>query len=203
MKGYCSHLETGPKPKTAHRPARAQLAPRARPHRGPGPGKPLPTWATTWSDNREPSICIQRPRMESGRTKLRRRPCVNPRVHSVFLVPCRAAARPDGIAAGPLAGARPPMGGRATVERLLGRALPTHRSERATALVGRRVTRRRMAPRRALSPVRVPVDGWTRRRRAAPRQGHTRTAMAGPEPTATSGGSRSTHTASGSIHSQW
>jgi hypothetical protein len=34
-------------------------------------------------------------------------------------------AEEDGVAAGPLAGARPPMGGRTAVERLLGGALPT------------------------------------------------------------------------------
>jgi hypothetical protein len=70
-----------------------------------------------------------------------------------------------------------------------------HASSRRAALVGRRATRRRMAPWRALSPARAPTDGWTRRRRAAPRRGPTRTAMAGPEPAVTSGGSRSTHVA--------
>jgi hypothetical protein len=86
---------------------------------------------------------------------------------------CRAVLRSlphDGTTTGPLTGARPPMGGRATVERLLGRALPAHRSERATVLVGRRVT-------------------WR--------------TMAGPELAAVSGGSRSTHAVSGSIHSRW
>jgi hypothetical protein len=54
----------------------------------------------------------------------------------------------------------PSMGGRVTVEWLLSRALPAHRSERATTLVGRRATRRRMAPPWALSPARVPARLW-------------------------------------------
>jgi hypothetical protein len=130
-KCYCSQLETGLKLKTARRPARAQRAPRARPHRGPGSGKLFPTWAVTRSSNREPSICIQRPCVESGRTKLHRGPHVNPRVHSVFLAPRRAIAHPDGTAASPL------MDGCTAVRQLLSRALPAHRSERATTLVSR------------------------------------------------------------------
>jgi hypothetical protein len=130
MKCYCSQLKTGPKPKTACWPTRAQRAPRARPHHGPGPGKLFPTWGATRSGNREPYICIQRPHVESGRTKALRRPRVNPRVHLVFLVPRRATAHPDGTTVGPLAACvRPSMGGRAAVERLLGRALPVHHSE--------------------------------------------------------------------------
>jgi hypothetical protein len=86
-KCYCSQLKTSPKPKTTHRPARAKRASRARPHRGPGPRKPFSTWAATRSDNREPSICIQRPRMESSRTKSHRRPRANPSPHSFSLLP--------------------------------------------------------------------------------------------------------------------
>jgi hypothetical protein len=44
----------------------------------------------TRSVKREPSICIQRPRVDSGRTKRRRSPRVNPRVHSRFLAPRHA-----------------------------------------------------------------------------------------------------------------
>jgi hypothetical protein len=205
MKCYCSQLETGPKLKMARRLARARRAPRARSHRGPGPGRLFPTWATTRSGNREPSIYIQRPRMESGRTKPRRCPRANPRVHSVFLTSDRIVARPDGTTAGPLAGARarrwvdasPSSGSSAEPYPC------TTASERPTTLVGGRAARRRMAPPLALSLARAPADGWTHRSRAAPRQGPTRMAMAGPEPVAVSGGSRSTHAASGSIHSWW
>jgi hypothetical protein len=87
IKCYCSQLETGPKLKTTRWPARAQRAPHARPRRGPGPGKPFPTWAVTRSGNREPSICIQRPCVESGRTRTCRRPRANPSAHSFSPLP--------------------------------------------------------------------------------------------------------------------
>jgi hypothetical protein len=130
---------SGLKMKTARRPAHAQRAPCARPHRGPGLGKLRPTWAMTRSVKREPSICIQRPHVDSGRTKRRQCPRANPRVHSRFLTPRHApqlASRQHRHGFSHRC-TRPPMGGRAAVERLLCRALPAHRSERATALVGR------------------------------------------------------------------
>jgi hypothetical protein len=43
MKCHCSQLEICTKPKSARQLARAQRAPRARPRRGPRPGKPFPT----------------------------------------------------------------------------------------------------------------------------------------------------------------
>jgi hypothetical protein len=68
--------------------ARSRLArPALGPQPGPGPGKSFPTWVATRSGDREPSICIQRPREESGRTKPRRRPRANPSVHSVSPLP--------------------------------------------------------------------------------------------------------------------
>jgi hypothetical protein len=206
MKCYCSQLESGPKPKMARRPAHAQRAPHARPRHGPGPGKLFPTWTATRSGNREPSIYIQRPHVESGQTKTSSAPSREPYGSFGLLhaVPRRSSSR-DGIAVGPLADARtcrwvdaPPSSGSSAEPYPRTRA-----SERATALVGRRATQRRMVSSQALSSARAPADGWTHRRQAAPRQGPTRVAMAGPEPTATSGGSRSTHAASGSIHSRW
>jgi hypothetical protein len=61
----------GPRQKPAHQPARAQRVPCSRPQPGPKPGKSLPAWAETRSDDREPSISIQRLREVSDRTKLR------------------------------------------------------------------------------------------------------------------------------------
>jgi hypothetical protein len=106
-KCYCSQLESGPKPKMARRPAHAQRALHARPHRGPGPGKLFPTWAVTRSGNREPSIYIQRPDVESGQTKTSSAPSREPYGSFGLLhaVPRRSSSR-DGIAAGPLADAR-------------------------------------------------------------------------------------------------
>jgi hypothetical protein len=125
----------------ARRPAHAQCAPRAIPRRGPGPGKLRPTWAVTRSVKHEPSICIQRPRVDSGRTKRRRCPRVNPRVHSHFLAPRRApqlAPRRHRHGSSHRCG-RSSMGGRAAVERLLGRALPrTAASERPRSLIDER-----------------------------------------------------------------
>jgi hypothetical protein len=100
MKCYCSQLETGPKLKTARRLARARRAPRARSHRGPGPGRPFPTWATTRSGNREPSIYIQRPRMESGLPAHHSERATN---HARRWM---SSAEEDGAAASPLTGAR-------------------------------------------------------------------------------------------------
>jgi hypothetical protein len=83
----CSRPPFGPKPKPARCPTHARHVLRFRPQPGPGPGKSFPTWAATRSGDHEPSICIQRPREESGQTKPRRRPRANPSVHSVSPLP--------------------------------------------------------------------------------------------------------------------
>jgi hypothetical protein len=113
----------GPKPKIARRPAHAQRVPRSRPQPGLGPGKSRPAWAATRYVRREPSICIRRPRVDSDRTKPALAPSREP--YGSF-APSHAAARaPRWRCRGPShRHARLPMGGRAAVERLLGRAVP-------------------------------------------------------------------------------
>jgi hypothetical protein len=91
------------------------------------------------------------------------------------------------------------MGGRAAVERLLGRAVPAHRVDLGDVAHRSTSDVEEDGAVGALSPVRVPADGWTRRRRAAPQRGPTRATMAGPEPTPASGISRSTHAARRSV----
>jgi hypothetical protein len=122
------------------RPTRAQRTPRTRPRRGPGPGKRFPTWAVPFGP-----LVVSRPSASNGHAwnpveqKCRRRPGPNPSIHSFSPLPLPCRATPRWHRHGPCRRcARPPMGGRATVERLLGRALPVRHSTSRRRPVERR-----------------------------------------------------------------
>jgi hypothetical protein len=180
----------GPKLKTARRPARAQRVPCVRPQPGPRPGKSRPAWAATLSARREPSICIQRPCTDSGRTK----PGFGALAQTLGFIcafSCRAALRSPPRAVSP---ARAPADGWTRRRRVAPRQSRTRvdldgRARRSTS------DAEEDGAAAALSLVCAPANGWTCRCRAAHRWCPARTAMAGPKPAAASGSSRSTHAA--------